>query len=154
MNTIEKQHPGERKLHLIIDEKKYEWDTQFITGAQIRNLGQIPSDVEIYLHIKEPWKDELILDTDKVDLARPGIEYFYHKKKLRFTIDGKPFEWKEQYITGAQIRQLGQIKPDFEIYLEIHGPWQDELIKDTDRVDLARPGVENFYGCKPNTTNG
>lgn len=110
--------------------------------------------MDIYLHIQEPWKDELIRDTDKVDLARPSIEFFYQKKKLHFTIDGKQFESKDQYITGADIRRLGQIKPDYEIYLEIHGPWQDELIKDSDKVDLARPGVENFYGCKPNTTNG
>ena len=154
MNTVEKNHPGERILKLIIDNKEYEQNSQFITGAQIRELELIPAEVEIYLHIKEPWKDELIKDTDRVDLARPGIEFFYHKKKLRFTIDGNPFEWKEQYITGAEIRQLGQIKPDFEIFLEIHGPWHDELVKDSDRIDLARPGAENFYGCKPNTANG
>ncbi len=154
MNTIENENKNGRKLHFIIDNKEYEWNSQFITGEQIRQLGQIPNDVEIYLHIKDPWNDELIQDSDRVDLARPGIEYFSSRKKLHFTIDRKPYQWTEQFITGAQIRHLGQIKPDFEIYLEVQGPWQDELIKDTDQVDLARPGVEHFYGCKPNTTNG
>jgi len=141
-------------LSLTIEDKPYEWEKQYITGKEIKKLGGLPPESELFLTISSPWKDEPIKDDEEVDIARPGIEGFYIKKKLKFFIDGKEFETDRQYILGAEIRKLGNIPTDYEIFLSIHGPFEDELIKDDTRVDLARPGIESFYGCKPNTTNG
>jgi hypothetical protein len=69
--------------------------------------------------------------------------------ELKLTINGQHFEWHEQYITGSQIRKLGKIPKDDVIILEIKRPWEDEIIKDADNVDLARPGIEHFISIEP-----
>lgn len=135
-------------LPLTIGDQKFNWSEQYITGLQVKNLVGAGEDVELFLAIKKPWEDELIKDNDRVDLARPGIERFFFKNILRFTLNGVKHKWYEQYITGAQIRALGNVPKDEEIYLEIAKPWDDEVIKDDTSVDLARPSVERFYSRK------
>lgn len=77
-----------------------------------------------------------------------------HSRVFKFTIDNKPHESAEQIITGAVIRRKGNIPSDYSIYLKIHGPGDDQLIKDDEKVDLGKPGTEHFFSCKPNTNNG
>jgi len=133
------------ELLLTIDGNQFKWEDQFISGSQIKTLANIPQEIEIYLSVIAPWKDEHISNESLVDLARPEIEHFYSKKKLELIIDGKDYSWGKQYISCAEIRKLGLISAVFEIYLSVKGPWEDELIKDEDSVDLARPGIECFY---------
>lgn len=64
---------------------------------------------------------------------------------LTLIIEGKPYDWKEQYILGRQVRKLGCAPDGSETFLAITKPWEDELIGDDDKVDLARPGIEQFY---------
>jgi hypothetical protein len=64
---------------------------------------------------------------------------------LNLIIEGKPFDWKEQYILGRQVRELGCATAESQIFLAIAKPWVDEEIGDDDKVDLARPGIEQFY---------
>lgn len=132
-------------LNLIIEGKKFEWFEQFITGKQLKELRGLPLDCELFLDIAEPWKDDAILNEEVVDLAREGIEQFYVKQKLKYSIDGVCFETDKQYIKGSQIRKQGNISEDYEIYLDNKQPWEDDLIVDDEIVDLARPGKEKFY---------
>lgn len=46
---------GKRVLHLTINGKQYEWKEQYIIGAEIRRLGNIPKEDEIFLAVKKPW---------------------------------------------------------------------------------------------------
>jgi hypothetical protein len=135
-------------LELIIEGKKFEWFEQYITGKQLKELRGLPLDCELFLDIIEPWKDDAILNVEVVDLARPGIEQFYIKQKLKYSIDGKNFETDKQYIKGSQIRRQGNIAADFQIFLDNKQPWEDDLIEDDEIVDLARPGKEKFYSKK------
>jgi hypothetical protein len=64
---------------------------------------------------------------------------------LKLIIEGKTFDWKEQYILGKQVRELGCASEESELFLAIAKPWEDEVIGDDDKVDLARPSVEQFY---------
>lgn len=151
MNTQKDGHDDHGKrpsLELIIEGKKFEWFEQFITGKQLKELRGLPLDCELFLDIVEPWKDDAILNDETVDLARPGIEQFYIKQKLKYSIDGKNFETDKQYIKGSQIRRQGNIAVDFQIYLDNKQPWEDDLIEDDEIVDLARPGKEKFYSKK------
>lgn len=132
-------------LKLIIEGKPYDWKKQYIFGRQVRELGCAPKGSEIFLAITKPWEDELIGDDDKVDLARPSIEQFYFKQVLLLTINGKTYKWYEQYITGAEIRKLANIAAPEQLFLAITKPWEDEHIRNEDRVDLARPGIEHIY---------
>ena len=138
---------GENDLFLIIEGKRYRWHDQYITGREIKKLGGMPSGAELFLAVTNPWTDEAISDDEQVDLARPGIEQFFEKKKLKYTIDSKMFESAKQYIKGAQIRKEGAIEDDLEIFLVVKG-YEDELIGDADWVDLARPGIEHFVSRK------
>lgn len=139
---------GRPSLTLIIEGKKFDWFEQFITGKQLKELRGLPLDCELFLDIVEPWKDDAILNDEVVDLARTGIEQFYVKQKLKYSIDGKNFETDKQYIKGSQIRKQGDIPDDYEIFLDNKQPWEDELIENDEIVDLARPGKEKFYSKK------
>ncbi|PWV47054.1 multiubiquitin domain-containing protein [Chitinophaga sp. S165] len=135
----------QRTLELIIEGKKFTWTEQYITGAQVRKLGNLSPEAEIYLRVQAPWKDEPVLDDTLVDLARPEVEHFYVLQPLEYTINGVRFESRSQYINGNLIHQQASIPRDHQIYLAIQGPWDDELIGNNDFVDLARPGIEHFY---------
>lgn len=75
-------------------------------------------------------------------------------KVYKYSIDGVKFETENKIITGAELRSKGNVPNDYEIYLEVHGSGDDELITATQEVDLSEPGREKFYSSKPNTNNG
>lgn len=66
-------------------------------------------------------------------------------KVLKLIINDRHFEWSEQYISGADVKRLAGIPDSDLVFLSIRNPWEDELIENETRVDLARPGIEHFY---------
>lgn len=131
-------------LVFFIEGKQFETFEQYLTGAALKKLAGIPESVALYLAVQEGYEPELIENDKEVDLARKDIEHFFVKDKLKFTINGVQFISYEQYIKGGKIRQLGNIPESDNIYLKNTPPWEDELIKDDEDVDLARPGKEHF----------
>ena len=153
MNPIHNEGLGHAHNHgvplkFVIEGKEYETFDQYKTGAELKEIGGIPLDTELYLSISKPYKDELIENDKQVNLARPETEYFFVKKKLEFSINNQPFTWYKQYIRGIQIRELGNIPTEDDIFLDIPGDWQDDQITDDEVVDLARPGREKFFSKK------
>jgi len=69
-----------KKFKFKIENTVYEWDSQFITGEQVRNVGPgIPDNMDLYL--KEAGKPgRLIANNESVDLGLPGIEKFYSQQ--------------------------------------------------------------------------
>ncbi len=134
-----------RELNIRIEGKDYEWSNQFITGKQLKDLAGISHNEVLFLSLIDPWDDELVPNDGKVDLGRPGIENFYIRPLLKFKINAKTVSWNEQYITGLQLRNLGSIDNGAKIFLMIKGKFEDELINDNEKVNLARPGIEKFY---------
>lgn len=111
METFTKDHAahGKEELHFSIDGVKYSWDKQYITGHELRNLGNIPEDADLFLQIKKPWKDEEIEDDTRVNLARPEREDFYSKKKpkdVTIIVKGKPFPWDKPQICFEDVIKL------------------------------------------------
>jgi len=140
----------DQQLKLAIEGKSYEIFDEYRTGAELKEMAGIPLDTELFLSIEAPYADELITNEERVNLARPGIEYFYVKKKIRFTVNNQPFEWYKQYISLLEIKQIGNIGDDEEVYLRIPEPFDDELLTEDNKIDLARPGTEHFYSkAKP-----
>lgn len=72
-----------------------------------------------------------------------------HEKELDLVIEGKVFRWKDQHITGVQAKKLAHLPAEAQLYLSLPDPWDDELIRDEDHVDLARPEIESFYVKRP-----
>ncbi len=131
-------------LKFVIEGKEYETCEQYMTGAELKQLAGIPLETELFLSISKPYNDELIENDTRVNLARPETEYFFVKKKLHFTINGVQYTWYKQFIRGTQIRELGNITREDELYLDLPDGWKDDFIEDDEIVDLARPGVEHF----------
>jgi hypothetical protein len=131
-------------LKLIIEGKEYETREQYVTGTELKQLAGIPLDTELFLSISKPYEDELIENDTRVNLARPETECFFVKRKLQFTINGAPFIWYKQFISGIQVRGLGDVPREDELYLDLPDGWKDDFIEDDEIVDLARPGVEHF----------
>jgi hypothetical protein len=135
-------------LEFIIEGEKFETIDQYKTGAELKQLKGIPLETELYLSIAKPYNDELIENDKSVNLARPDKEYFFVKKKLHFTINKEPFVWYKQFIRGIQIRELGNISSEENLYLDLPKGYEDDFITDDEIVDLARPGKENFFSKK------
>jgi len=142
-------HKDDRNaLPFFIEGKEFKSFEQYKTGKEIKAIGLLPNDAELYLRIADPWKDEPIGDDDRVDLARPGIEQFFVKKKLIYFINSAEHSSNKQFIKGSFIRHQGSIPADEEIFLKVPKDWEDELIEDDEWVDLARPGKEHFESRK------
>lgn len=101
------QYEEEKKvLHLTINGKNHEWFHQYITGAEIRTLGNIPAEDEIFLKIREPWEDEPIENTSRVDLARPGLEHFFSRenpKEIILIVNGREKKWNKKQINFEEV---------------------------------------------------
>lgn len=124
---------------------EYTTPNQYITGQEIKDLVGLPLTTELYLAIKRPYLDELIENDTKVNLARPGIEQFFVKKKLVYFINGVEFVSYKQFISGHEIKQKGNLPDDTIIFIDVDNAWEDSSILDDELVDLARPGKEKFY---------
>lgn len=142
LHTVHRKEGG--ILLITIDGKQFEWKDEFITGAQLKQLAGIEAAEELFLSVQDLWDDELITDEARVNLARPAIEHFYRKHKLKYTINGQEFESDRQYVKGEFLRKQGNIPEDEDLYLKVEKPWEDELVTPEEWVDLARPGTEHF----------
>ncbi|MDD4993813.1 MAG: multiubiquitin domain-containing protein [Paludibacter sp.] len=130
------QNNEDHVLHLIINEKNYKWEQQYITGAQVRQLGNIPQSDKLFLAIKRPWEDEPIMDDTKIDLARPGIEKFYSAhvdefKPITIIVNGRPKEWNERKISYEEVVKLAfpnAVENEATVYTVTYanGPKQNE----------------------------
>lgn len=67
----------EKKYKILIDQKPFDVDEQFITGAQIKSLVGAPSNYGVWLKVNGPDDDKEIKDNEQVDLAQPGREHFF-----------------------------------------------------------------------------
>jgi hypothetical protein len=64
---------------------------------------------------------------------------------LKFVVEGRTFESHKQYKTDTEIKQEAGLPAEAELYLAICEPWQDEKLKPGELIDLARPGIEQFF---------
>ncbi len=65
------------KFKFKIENTMYEWDTQFISGREVRGLGPgIPESMDLFLKVRGNPGRLVELD-EKIDLSEKGIEKFY-----------------------------------------------------------------------------
>lgn len=95
---------GKPVFQLIINGKLFEWHQPNITGAEIKNLGQIAKEDELFMENRKPKEDDLIPDEKKVNLARPEIEQFYSKaKEVIIVVNGTPHKWTKEKISFKEV---------------------------------------------------
>jgi len=135
-------------LQYKIEGKTFTTTEQYITGRELKAQGGIPQDAELYLAIQKPFDDELIENDNRVNLARPDIEQFFVKKKLRFFIDDVEYTSYKQWISGEELRLKGNVSIEYDLYLKVEDGWEDNFIELHELIDLAMPGKEKFYTKK------
>jgi len=133
-----------------IENKQFSTNQQYYQGIELKQLAGISDNVPLYLFIDAPYEHELIENHTRVNIARPEVETFFVKDedKLKFSINNQPFTSYKQYISGIEIRELGNIPSNEALYLDLQGKWEDDLITNEEIVDLARDGVEKFVSKK------
>ena len=141
------QEGGAPTIELVIDSKRYSWNQQYITGRQIRELGKIPDDCDLFLKVPEPWKDERIKDDRRVDLAvtEPKPEHFYHRKKhekVLIFIDDKRYEVERGIYIVTQLKDIGKVPQAYELKELIDG----RLVPLDDNAQVTIKGCEVFFG--------
>lgn len=57
-----KEFQGKCPISLMLDIEgtKYEWHDQYITGSQVKNLGHIPANEDLYLTIEGRGRTNLL----------------------------------------------------------------------------------------------
>lgn len=76
------------------------------------------------------------------------------EKKYKILVDQKPFDWENQFITGAQIKNLVGAPSNYGVWLKVNGQGEDEEIENDEQVDLAQPGREHYFTGSKSTTEG
>ncbi len=95
---------GKNVLPLTINGKKYQWPKEYITGAEIKKLGDLPPEDDLFLEIEDPWEDEPIPDDKQVNIARPKTEHFYSTpKEVTIIVNGTPHKWNQPKISFKEI---------------------------------------------------
>jgi hypothetical protein len=103
-NKNQNEEHGKPSLQLIINDERYEWGQEYITGAEIRKLGDISPEEEVFLAIKKPWDDEPVPNDKQINLARPEIEHFYSKSKdVNILVNGTPHKWDKKKINFKEV---------------------------------------------------
>ncbi len=72
--------------------------------------------------------------------------------EVSITIDGKHHK-SPNPTTGAALYVLGQVKPDYDLFLEIHGRGDDKLIPN-DSSEITLKEGEHFFSIKKTLNPG
>jgi hypothetical protein len=146
-NDKEKHHHhGDHELPLVINGKCHVWPERYITGSEIRKLGEIPPDHEIHLGLKRPYDDQLVTDESRQDLALPGLDHFYSKKPgehhlVKIFINRKEYPIQRGKHTVSALKTLGKVPLDYELQEMIDG----KLTPLPDNGTVLIKGCEEFF---------
>ena len=148
---------GNKMFTIRIDETEYEWREEKITGAELRRLPATPIPAERDLFQVVPGQpDRRIKDDDSVRVE-DGLDFYTaprvrpEPKVFNIRIDRTEYEWREEKITGAQLRRLPAtpIPPERDLFQVVPGH-PDRKIANDDSVTV-HDGLRFFTA--PNTIN-
>lgn len=156
-------HPTQPYRLVVLDEKLNEQHLELAdpvpTGLQILQAVGVRSvqEYSIFAVLTSGEFEDLRLD-ETYDLRERGTErfiIFQTDRSFKFTIDNLQLEWGKPSISGKVLKALAGVPTDtYDVYLEVRGGGQDILIRDTDLIDLSKPGIERFITLIRDTTEG
>jgi len=138
------------KVQFYIDGRQFETAEVYHTGKDLKMLANIPLSTDLYLSLPRPYEDEIIHNEQQIDLSRPATAYFYIRRPFEFVINNTTCKWHKQYISAEELRKIGMIDPEQEVYIQAGQP-AGELVTNDVRIDLAQPGLERFFSKKKET---
>lgn len=156
-------HPAEFYRIVVLDEQLNERHLDLIdpvpTARQIlQAAGLRPiEDYSVYAILTSGDFEDLRLD-EIYDLRGRGAErfvIFQTDRAFKFMIDDRQLEWGKPSISGRVLKALAGVPAEtYDVYLEVRGGGQDILIRDSDLIDLSKPGIERFITLIRDTTEG
>ena len=160
-HTIHHPHPD--RFEVAIGDENLDFRTVVIddpvpTGRQIlKAAGAHPVDEFVALAVMPDGALEEVRLDEVFDLRHHGVERFVvlrTDRLFRFFVDGKEMSWGKSVISGLALKRLADVDPaTHDMYQEMRGA-DDLLIRNTDLVDLSKPGVEKFFSAIAATTEG
>jgi hypothetical protein len=96
-------------LSFTINDIRYSWNKETITGSEIRDLAKIPIEDEIYLSTQMNKEDELITADSNINLGQPGTEHFFSKEKhfqVTLIVNLRDKNWTAKKINFQQVVTL------------------------------------------------
>jgi hypothetical protein len=146
ITTEEKKH--HREVHVFIDERSYSFESDDVTGREIKGKAGIPEDH--FLYLRHDGADKLIRNDERVELH--DGEHFFSKKEplgVEVFIDGTPYHFETHEATGRQIKEKAHIPDNNSLYLKREG--SNEPIADDEKVELHHG--EHFVSRPPSNVS-
>ena len=73
-------------------------------------------------------------------------------KVYHFYVDAKRYETDKHSLTGAQIKAIASVTPNYQLFLEEEGDRPDKAISDSDTVEMKHgEETRHFYAVPPAT---
>lgn len=146
---------SDRSFYLTLDGVRLDWPCRVISGGQLRKLGTIPDDHEIYLEQPGP-VERVIQDHDLVDLEEAGIESFLtRKRQWKLNVQGVMLIVHEPTIKVRDAIEAAGFDPlqGWIAILRVKGAPKQEVEMDF-LIDLRSPGIEKLRLTPREVING
>ncbi len=138
---------GDRLYRFQIQAQECDWAQSHIIGSVLYHIAGIdPEGFSLFLR-KDGVETE-ILPQEEVRLDRGTVEHFsFRRRGIEIFINDKSYREPRETLNGAQLKALGGIASDYQLFLE--QPGDDKLIADSASVKLI-DGMR-FYSLPPAT---
>lgn len=156
-------HPGSNQFFAFkedgasffsLNDVRFEWKEE-ITESELRLVGRIPDDHDIFLELKNK-EDRKLENGETINLGKAGVEYFYTtKRQWELDVQGEPIYSESPTITvrkALETAGFDTTKP-WIITLKVQGEPKQPVELDF-VIDLTRPGIERLRVLKGQVTNG
>ena len=145
---------SDRVYWLTIDGVRFDWPSKVISGGQIRKLGKVTAEKDIYL--ERPGEGARIGPNDLVNLDRPGVEAFVSRARTwKLNVQGVIIESETPTIQVKVAIVSAGFDPgqDWQIFLKVAGEPKRPVCL-TDTIDLRTPGIEKLRLTPKHVHNG
>ena len=146
---------SDRGFKLTLDGTLIEWPCQIVSGGQLRKLGLVSAEREIYQAL--PASAERVLgDHDLVNLGAPSVEAFKTRNRgWKFNVQGVLLTIDESSIVVRTAIQKAGFDPtkNWIISLRVRDQPKREVGLD-EVIDLHTPGIEKLRLTPKEVNNG
>ncbi len=80
-------------------------------------------------------------------VVEAGVDVSKEEGRIRIFINDKGYFAPKPVMTGLEIKNLGGIPPDYQLFKEVPGKGDDQLIRDDEQVELK--SGDKFHGIVP-----
>lgn len=146
---------SDRSYKLTLDGTRVDWPCRVISGGQLRKLGQVSAEREVYQDL--PGSAERIIgEHDLVDLGAANVEVFKTRKHTwKLNVQGVLLTLDEpSIVVRTAIKEAGfDPTKNWIIILRVRNQPNREVGLD-DVIDLRTPGIEKLRLTPKEVNNG